>query len=186
MKISILVLLSISVLHACPQKSNQLQKQVVDTAVNKLVLLNSVSIEQNIGDQTGKLIEDENATRIQFANLGQSEFLTLYHLNGANVNTFNEFEVRKATEIEKSVPSIRDKTFVTESGIKLGMTQQQLIALKGRGAMNKLKNGVMSIQYKITDKTSDLLKRYNMPIYHATYYFKNNKLIKFTFGFPNL
>ena len=96
-------------------------------------------------DQTGKLIEDERETRIQFTNSDQSEFLTLYHLDGANANSFNEFEVRKATEIEKSVSSIRNKTFVTESGIKLGMTQQQLIAIKGRGAMNKHKNGVISI-----------------------------------------
>jgi hypothetical protein len=185
-KLLILVLLSVSVLHARSQKSNQFQKNTVDTSVNKFVLLNSISIKQNIGDQTGKLIEDEKATRIQFTNSDRREVLTIYHLDGANANSFNQFEVRKATGIEKSMPSIRDKTFVTESGIRLGMTQQQLIAIKGRGAMNKHKNGVISIQYKVTDKTSDLLKRYNMPIYQAIYYFTSNKLVKFTFGFPNL
>ena len=187
MKISLSFLFLITVIQACSQKPNNFQRKVLDTSINKFVLLNSVSIRNSIGDQTGKLIEDEKPSRIQIGNLDSSEFVTLFHLNGSNINTFNKFEVATSREIGKSVQVVADKLFMTESGIKLGITQQQLKAIKGKGAVQKEKNGLTILRYRFDNKNdANLIKKYNMPIYEATYYFKNNKLVKFVFGFPNL
>jgi hypothetical protein len=41
-------------------------------------------------------------------------------------------------------------------------------------------------KYEITNARNDFLKKYNMPVYRAEYYFKDSKLVKFIFGFPNL
>jgi hypothetical protein len=65
---------------------------VPDSTINNFGLLDPANIRTNIGDQTGKLIEDERASRLQFANSTSSEYLILYHLAGSNANSFNELK----------------------------------------------------------------------------------------------
>jgi len=74
--------------------------------------------------------------------------------------------------------------FFTSDKIKLGITKNNLIAIKGNNYKIKKKNYNEILEYRI--ENNKFISRYNMPIYIATYYFNNNKLIKFRFGFPNL
>jgi hypothetical protein len=184
MRLSIFFLLLVGALQSCSQKPNRAQPKYKDTSINKFVLLNSRSIQETLGDQTGKIIEDEKATRIIVSNSDSSEFLTLFHLDGSNVNTFNEFEVSKKREMGMPIQIVKDKFFVTESGVRLGMTLEQLLQTKGKGVIKKDTMGVTIISYKI--KNTELQNKYEMPIYESSYYFKKNKLFRFTFGFPNL
>jgi len=67
---------------------------VPDTSINNTVrLLDRKSILNTFGDLSGKLIIDEKESRIQFMNKEGTQYLILYHLEGGNTNSFNEFEV---------------------------------------------------------------------------------------------
>ncbi len=71
------------------------------------------------------------------------------------------------------------EAFVTRKGIRLGMTRAELEALIGEPAYLI---GETSI-YELSGDSA-ILRRYNMPIYRATYGFKDDLLIGFQFGFP--
>jgi len=161
----------------------------MDTTVNNtLRLIDAASIRQSIGDQRKNMIEDEQATRIQLANKTNTEYLILYHLDGANGNSFNEFEVGALKAKRKGFKTTSFASFSTESGVHVGMTQDSLVALKGQKYKRSVEKGNIVLKYRITDKhaVNNILTRYNMPIYDAEYVFRDGKLIKFTFGFPNL
>ncbi len=68
---------------------------------------------------------------------------------------------------------------MTRKGIRLGMARADLEALIGEPAHLI---GETSI-YELSGDTA-LLRRYNMPIYRATYAFEDCLLIGFQFGFP--
>ena len=68
---------------------------------------------------------------------------------------------------------------MTRKGIQLGMARADLEALIGEPAYLI---GETSI-YELSGDTA-LLRRYNMPIYRATYAFQDDLLIGFQFGFP--
>jgi len=158
-----------------------------DTAINKtLKLLDAKSILNNIGNQSGKLINDEKASRIQLKNSGNSEYLILYHLNGSNANSFNQFEVGMLDEKTDSFKASNFISFYTQENLTLGINSEALIKIKGRNFSKYYKDGFAIFKYPIQHKNDNFLKRYNMPIYVAEYYFRNDKLYKFIIGFPNL
>jgi len=181
---SIFVLL---ILNACSQKQTTLQKFIPDTTINnELKLVNSKSIEKAIGNQSGKLVDDEKASRIQLANVNNDEYMILYHLSGSNANSFNEFEIGILKTNSGVFKSTHYKSFSSESKIKLGMLEEDLTRIKGGNYTKDVKDGFTVVNYKITDSSDSFLKNYNMPLYKAQYYFKDGKLTKFIFGFPNL
>jgi hypothetical protein len=49
--------------------------------------------------------------------------------------------------------------------------------------MTKNEKGLEIIEYRITDKDSEILRKYRAAEYFATYTFKDNKLVEFHFGF---
>jgi len=160
---------------------------IPDTTVNgKMKLMNAPSIRRYMGDQSGKLIEDENASRIQFANSGANEYLIIYHLPGSNANTFNEFEIGVLAGKKQSFKVTTFAFFASESGIRPGIDTSQLIAVKGKGFTRVVSKGTVIFRYEATGAAGAVfLERYNMPAYKAAYYFRENKLIKFVFGFPD-
>jgi len=158
------------------------------TLNNKLKLLDPASVRQNLGDQNGKLIDDSKASRVQFANSSNSEYLILYHLAGSNANSFNEFEIGNLKAKNKSFKTTAFASFSTESGIQIGMGKDALITIKGKEFTTAKRGGYTILRYstKIGRFGSGILQRYNMPIYEAEYSFSENKLVKFIFGFPDL
>lgn len=162
---------------------------VFDTTVNaKLKLLDPASIREIIGDQRKNIIEDQQASRVQLTNKTNSEYLILYHLDGANGNSFNEFEVGRLMGNHNAFKTTMITSFYTESGVHLGMSVDSLMALKGKTFKRTDAKENTTLSYRVTDTHAlhSILKRYNMPFYEAHYFFKENKLIKFVFGFPNL
>jgi len=161
----------------------------VDTTVNNtLKLLDPASIRQSIGDQRKNLMEDERATRIQLANRLNTEYVILYHLDGSNGNSFNEFEIGVLKAQTRAFRKTDFASFRTESGVHLGMSLDSLVAIKGKKYKRAEGKGNVHLSYRLTDKrmAHRILTRYNMPIYEAEYVFRDNKLIKFTYGFPDL
>ena len=67
------------------------------------------------------------------------------------------------------------------------MSEEEVLKIKG----NKFKKSSLSdketvITYLIDDPNSKILSSTNMPVYVAEFYFKNDKLYRYWFGFPNL
>ena len=73
----------------------------------------------------------------------------------------------------------------TESGIKIGISKKELLAIKGDDFTNKQVGNQEVLSYKIDDfSSSSFLKKYNMPVYFAEYWFTNDdRLVKYKFGF---
>lgn len=162
---------------------------VIDTTVNNaLKLLDPASIRQNIGDQRRNFIEDAQVIRAQFANKTNNEYLILYHLDGSNANSFNEFEIGLLNSKKRSFKATTFPSFYTESGVHVGMTMDSLIAMKGKKFKRTDQKGKIVLTYRVTDNNvvNHILTRYNMPIYEAQYFFRGNRLVKFIFGFPDL
>src|SRR5580692_7115445 len=176
--------------HAVAQTNVSIDnKYIPDTTLNLVLkLFDPASIRNAIGSQSGKMIVDEGPTRVQLTNKSGKEYLILYHSDGSNINSFGEFEVGWTRSTGKSFRSTRFVTFFTESGIRLGMAMDSLIALKGKNFLRSSSDGQIVLTYNIEENLKDgnveLLKRYNMPKYQAEYYFINSKLVKFIFGFP--
>jgi hypothetical protein len=117
-----------------------------------------------------------------------TEYLILFHLDGSNGNSFNEFEIGSLKAKSNAFKTTAFASFSTESGVHLGMTMDSLIAIKGKTFRRTDQKGKVILTYRVTDThaPNNILVRYNMPIYEAQYFFMGNKLIRFVFGFPNL
>jgi hypothetical protein len=178
-----ILVFSISSVHSQGSKDSF----IPDTTINgRLKVLNSTSIERYLGSQKGMLIEDERASRVQYVNVAKSTYLILYHLNGANANSFNKFEIGRVKVGTESFRQTTYKVFTSESGIKIGMKLNALLKIKGRKFNKSVEDGFVIVKYQIKEEGNIFLKKYKMPVYEAEYYFQNGKLEKFVFGFPNL
>jgi len=168
------------------QQKNQVIYFNPDTSINnKIKLLDKESILNAIGDQSGKLIIDEKESRIQLMNKTGNQYLILYHLGGGNANSFNEFEVGNLKAGNESFKKMDFEYFFSNNNIKLGITKKCLIFIHGTRYKKKITMGNEILEYRIMGVNNKFLLRYNMPIYVATYYFKDDKLIRFRFGLPN-
>ncbi len=167
------------------QQNSYKEAFVPDISVNKtLFLFNRESIIKSIGDQSGKIIRDENPSRVQLKNKDSSQYLIMYQCNGSSSNSFNEFEIGYLYLNKKSFNATKFECFFSHDKIRLGIERKTLIEIKGPGYKEKYENGYDVIEYNIEGNNS-FLQYYNMPIYLSDYYFKKGKLVKFRFGFPN-
>ena len=156
-----------------------------DIEIEEIGLLNSENINKYLGEDVMDRLTDNG---ILYSDVLSSDFkqkLTFYFHPGGIPKEFSEFQVNyidndKLSENERITGS---KEFVTESGIKLGISIETLKSIKGEptSIVNEETN---TLKYRIDDfNNSEFLQKYNMPIYYAYYEFQKGYLIKFRFGF---
>jgi hypothetical protein len=160
-------------------------KFLPDTTVNNsFILQNHNSIERNFGDLMPLIKNENNSLDVYFLNIGMTEYLKLTFYPGCSSNSFSYFEVGKPDEINEKFIKSNFKLFQTENRIKLGINKKELLKTKGKKYISIRKGGEEVMIYTITEMgKSPFLTRYNMPVYKAVYTLKNDKLIKFSFGF---
>ncbi len=162
---------------------------VPDTVINKVIILeNAASIEKNLGDCMLLLDENADLPFVVFHNASGTQYLKLIFHPGNSKNRFSYFEVGstndKPQKSRKKLNKTRFQSFTTQSGIRLGMSKQEIVNLKGSDYQKSLTNKIQVIDYKIDNiKKSGFLRRYNMPEYTTRYFFQKDILIKFSFGF---
>jgi hypothetical protein len=168
----------------------QQKKYVPDTIVNAVSLMDGGSFEKKFsGYKLPEYYEADHPPKLEFINADKTQKFTVFHCYGSGKNDICTFriEYRKKSD---SIPSfgvkITDHNFKTGKGIQLGIT---LVDFKKKiGTKNfksETKNGETRITVEIDDfKENSFLQSYNMPTYLAEYYFKNDRLIIFEFGFP--
>ena len=151
-----------------------------DTTINKKIyLLNRASIEKEIGDVMPKLNKEKDLPDVYFLSSNGKEYLRLIFLPGGFKNGFGVFEVGYSSSKMNKKERVKFRSFYTEKGVKLGMTKTKFLSIMGTHIKRVKGTYVLKI-----DKANDpFLEMYNMPIYEAKYSFKNNHLIKFSFGF---
>lgn len=160
----------------------------VDTSINnQLILRNANSIERTIGDIMQKLDKNKDLPDVYFSNSSRTEVLRMVFFPGDHNNQISIFEVIKGDLFDSivSAPVVKYNSFVTESGIGIGMSKLNVIKKKGNSYLtSKDKSGLEVLRYTY-DKTNDpiFLTRYNMPSYFAEYCFNDNVLVRFAFGF---
>ncbi len=149
-----------------------------DTLVNGMILGDSASIAQKIGTNPPKIAGaekmdfPENCLRTRILTKSNSQMLTIYFFEGFGVPL-------KEVQIEYCDPgiagnktlSINDEEFITGKGIKLGMTEKEVVGLFGKPNETAITKNTKKYSYQ----------EYN-GFNYGDYYFENGILVKFRFG----
>lgn len=158
-----------------------------DTSVFGILLEDSASVAKQVG-KVLVLKDLDEALPAQYTVFSEDEKqkLTLIFHPGNITNRFSEFMVGPVPAGEQR-PTVKTKIFVTNSGIQLGLSKAQVIAILGACYQASAPDRDTDIlRYHIDDfANSAFLKRYNMPIYYAEYTFEKDVLTAFKFGFEN-
>ena len=157
-----------------------------DLTVNGLALLNDTSI-QKITKKKIVIKEGIREAPIAiFLNKKNTQYLLASQYEGDVANYFSLFEIGYLKD-ELSLDSIGFKTqtddFKTESGLKLGMTMDELVKIKGKGYSINKDGEITTISYAINNPNDPLLKLARLPGYFIRASLKNNVIYKIIFGF---
>lgn len=166
------------------------EKYFPDTNINGVELIDGISFEKKFKQyKLPEYYEADHPPKLEFINSDKTQKFTVFHCYGSGKNDICTFRVefqKKSDTISFYGVQIADKNFKTGKGIQLGMTLENF---KKKIGTKKFKVEMKNRETKITielDYTSNesFLKFYNMPNYLGEYYFKNDRLIAFEFGFP--
>jgi hypothetical protein len=119
-------------------------------------------------------------------NKAGTQVLTLYLHYGGEVMAFSEFKVSVTSETKltgKPIKLAGVETFVTGKGIKLGLSEAQLIKILGPPQEKSSTNEAVVLDYRIEDPEAGEFFGYTSDLYYGTYTFKAGKLTEFRFGF---
>jgi hypothetical protein len=154
-----------------------------DTTINSICLENVSCIENNI--LFNGVLFNEFIPEIRLLTNDKKQTLIISIHPGSLLKEFAQFRVIYTKNDTKPTDLvIRENVFITESGIKLGISLDKLLNIKGKPTIRNEKEGLSILCYRIDNiKSSNFLKCYNMPEYVAEYVFKDNHLITFKFGF---
>jgi hypothetical protein len=157
----------------------------VDLTLNGISLYDIESQEKIIGKGVKFIDDKDTSPSTTFMSSTGNEYLKLFtHYGG--IGEVAEFEVSYSTDTKTNVPKLKQfKKFVSEKGIRLGMSKSKLLSILGEPTEEKSLANSVTLMYRIEDyeNKNEFLSCYGMPIYYGNYTFKNNKLSKFRFGF---
>ena len=176
---------------------------IPDTTVNsRIILENDNSVLKNFGDISHLVRPDTGKIMIRFPvvyykNKSGTQFLRMELHPGNCSNQFSKFTIGYIKYIPEKEPLNQSNfiNFYTESGIKLGMSLEEVQKIKGYFYNSADLENTRVLIYKIEEHvcingdyifTSKFLERYGLPVYTAYYWFKNDKLVKFEYGFEYL
>ena len=164
------------------------QEFIPDTLVNNIKLSDYVSTEKVLGVNAWKKEFESNNLfpRIEVVNQNKTQVLRLFFHYGGNKNSVDEFELEiidKNYKLPKQVIVMNIDSFKTSRNITLQTTKSNVIKILGNKYKVLSKNEDYEQLYYKIDKPSDFLKRFNQYKYYITCTFKENYLIKYSFGF---
>ena len=156
---------------------------IPDTTIGKISLLSPENVDFFLGEGIMEKLVDNGTPNYSVISGDSSQRLTVYFHPGSEANAFSEFEVAHVKRLDKGEIALPENIFATESGIKLGITHEALISIKGE-PHDIFEGDIVVFKYAIQNlSNSQFLRRYNMPAYFAEYTFEKGLLSKFRFGF---
>lgn len=155
-----------------------------DTSVYGIILNDRKGSIKHLGEKFETIEDNLDMPHETFCSQDKSQTLTVFFHYGNYRNAFSEFQVKEFSTNDTAT-ILSTKSFVTNSGIKLGLTKEKLISILGKCYKNlDTKGKTDTIIYRVYDfSNSVFLQRFNMPSYYAEYEFRDERLIRFRFGF---
>ena len=125
-------------------------------------------------------------TYYRYINPSSTELITLIQHPGSTRYTISEVEV---TEIKRKrklpvFPGI-EGDFVSGRGIRIGLPRSKVIELLGPPSEVCTYKTKHDLSISRDSNSSYLMLRYSVPLYKAEYFFENDILKEFKFGYPN-
>lgn len=156
---------------------------VPDSTVNNILKLNNIESSKKFYPNISslKLIDFLRESPVFVFSNENNEYLLTYQYEGSTNSEFSCFEIGKLSDLNGVKPiNVSYSKFETESGIRLGLTLNKLIEIKGESF---IRDGDV-ITYNEDDYlNSDFLIRHNMPAYFLECTLRDNKIEKIKFGF---
>ncbi|WP_217604408.1 hypothetical protein [Chitinophaga sp. GbtcB8] len=161
-----------------------------DTAVNKININDYESTELVLGKNSwSKQFEQAGSLpRIEVVNKTGTQILRLFFHYGGSKNSVDEFEIiniDSAYKIPKQAIHLKDGQFITSNKICLGISKEDLVKKLGNSYKSSISGEVERLVYT-ADSKSDFVRRYNQHGYYIRCVFKDDVLIKYSFGFESL
>jgi len=153
-----------------------------DTSLSSIKLRDTESTRKVL-----KVRQLNGDTTYNFYGHDKSQLLSVTVYPGDYYSQVSVFQIKYAANANTEAAPTTLDSFVTEKGIRLGLTKNEVTSKLGScyTTSDSTKNSI-TFNYKLetpNDSRTRLLERQNMPTYYAIYKFKNNKLINFEFGF---
>jgi hypothetical protein len=157
---------------------------IPDTTVNRSIILdNETSILKVFGDIMDLLLPDteHEFPRVYFKNKTGTQFLKMILYPGGFNNYFTRFVIGDIAYFPQNeeINNSKFNDFYTESGIHIGISTSDLLKIKGYNCIITSNDNMQLYIYPIYSDEDD----YHWAYYTAYYWFKNDKLVKFEYGF---
>ncbi|UPT69074.1 MAG: hypothetical protein M0D57_10845 [Sphingobacteriales bacterium JAD_PAG50586_3] len=159
-------------------------KQILqpDTSLSKTICLQNYKIiEATFGDLMPYIDKDKDLPEVYLSNKTETQFVKLIFHPGSVKNSFDEFEV--STKRPARFRKTNIETFVTENGIQLGMSLSKFLRIKKNNFTTVAHSGTVMAYTLRIESPNIFLRGYNMPVYYCKYFFDNERLTNFSFGF---
>lgn len=171
-------------------RGQQNERLKPDTAVNNININDYKSTELLLGKNIwNKQFEHTGSLpRIEIVNKTKTQILRLFFHYGGSKNSVDEFEIMSidsAYKIPKKAIYLKDERFITSNKICLGISKKDLVNKLGNSYKSSISGSIERLVYTIDDK-SNFVKRYNQYRYYIKCTFKNDILIKYSFGFESV
>lgn len=161
-----------------------------DTKIGDVNLLNADNIESYFGEESMHHLmtmgeEGDQFDQVTILSRDKKEKITMIAYPGSPDYAFSVFKIEKAIESDGAFYTTKVGKFVTEDGIRLGMTVEEFTQVKGKpSVLANLGENKKVYNFCIVDiYNHELLEQYKLPGYFANYTFEEGVLIAFEFGF---
>jgi hypothetical protein len=159
---------------------------VPDTSVNNLRLLHKTELFSNTQFFLDSLNFRNGPDWFLLLVNNQNQVCKLLFYPGSYAGEFSYFEVYQGSSSgfeELIIKRIESDQFVTESGICLGLSKEELFEIKGKHYSKELSTeNEIIYSFDPDSELHDFLKQNNSAGYIAKYKFADNKLVEFGFG----
>ncbi len=156
-----------------------------DTTIGQISLINSKNVDTYLGSNIMDKLIDLDLPQTTILSEDKKQKLTIYFHPGSVRKEFSEFKIEyKGDHPVGKITIVKGDKFQTENGIELGISIEDLKSIKGEPDTVTTIGEKLNYHYQINDfRNSVFLRRYNMPLYYADYFFTNGYLREFKFGF---
>ena len=151
------------------------------TSIDK-IKVGKILSNKNLALQNVKYFLD--GEKASFLNLDKTQIMTLDFCCGATgeIQRINvKFYDKNLTKDHINFSKIKD--FTTNSGIKLGDKQEQILKKLGKPNDLEEQNGTTAATYIAEQNESHLLQEFDMPLYYEKFIFSGGILKEYEFGF---
>ena len=129
---------------------------------------------------------DSDRPKAYVCNADTTERLALGYYEGDTAYVISEFRVEQVATryVDCSQPATPVEHFVSGKGVALGMQREQLVRILGEPHQEHPQLDEVVLVYRIDDKNaSDFLQHHSAPAYFGQYHFREDQLVRFSFGF---